>query len=155
MPQERIPIAADHAGYELKERLARVLAERGFEVENLGVDSTDSSDYPDYAHPLAQEVSSGRARRGVLLCGSGIGMDIVANRYPNVRAGVIWTEELAKLSREHNDLNVLVLPARFLSPDDAERILERWLDTPFEGGRHERRVEKIEHSSTASQERRP
>lgn len=141
---ERIPIAADHAGFELKEALERTLRELGYDVEDLGVDTAAATDYPDQARPLARKVSTGEAARGVLLCGSGIGMDIAANRFPRVRAGVIWSEELAALSRRHNDLNVLVLPARFLSEEEAVRILRTWLDTPFEGGRHARRVEKID-----------
>ena len=146
MSKERIPIASDHAGYELKERLRKVLEEAGYEVEDIGTHSPSSTDYPDYAHPLAQEVSDGRAQRGVLLCGTGLGMSYVANRYPNVRAGVAWSPEVAELARKHNDANILVLPARFVSEEDGIRILRTWLDTPFEGGRHGRRVEKIERT---------
>jgi ribose 5-phosphate isomerase B len=142
--REVIPIASDHAGFELKERLARKLEELGYEVRDLGTDSPTSSDYPDYAHPLAREVSAGEVRRGVLLCGTGLGMSFVANRYPNVRAAVAWSAEVAELARKHNDANVLVLPARFLSEAQGEEILITWLQTPFEGGRHERRVSKIE-----------
>ncbi len=141
---ERIPIASDHAGFEMKERLRKVLGEMGFEVEDIGTHDTSSTDYPDYAHPLAQEVSDGRARRGVLLCGTGLGMSYTANRYPGVRAAVAWTPEIAELARRHNDANVLVLPARFVSDSDALAILQSWLGTEFEGGRHVRRVEKIE-----------
>jgi ribose 5-phosphate isomerase B len=141
---ELIPIAADHAGFELKEQLEQRLRERGFEVKDLGTDSPSSTDYADFAHPLARLVSSGESKRGVLLCGTGLGMAYVANRYPNVRAAVVWSPEIAELARRHNDANVLVLPARFLSPEDAERILEVWLSTDFEGGRHARRVDKIE-----------
>jgi ribose 5-phosphate isomerase B len=141
---ELIPIASDHAGYELKEVLARKLEEMGYRVRNLGTDRPDSTDYPDYAHPLAQEVSRGEVRRGVLLCGTGLGMSYVANRYPRVRAAVAWSPEIAELARRHNDANVLVLPARFLTAEEGERILKTWLETPFDGGRHERRVEKIE-----------
>jgi ribose 5-phosphate isomerase B len=121
-----------------------VLRDLGYDVEDLGTDSPNATDYPDFAHPLAHEVSTGEAKRGVLLCGSGIGMDIVANRYPGVRAAVIWNAELAELSRRHNDINVLVLPARFISEEEAVAILRAWLETPFEGGRHERRVRKID-----------
>lgn len=145
MGTETIPIASDHAGFALKEKLARALADMGYDVENLGTSSEVSTDYPDYAHPLAREVSEGKARRGVLLCGTGLGMSYVANRYPNVRAGVAWTPEVAKLAREHNDSNVLVLPARFVTEAEALEILKTWLATPFEGGRHERRVDKIDH----------
>lgn len=141
---EHIPIASDHAGFEMKEKLERALTEMGYAVDDLGAESEQSSDYADFAHPLAKKVSSGEAKRGVLLCGTGLGMSYVANRYPHVRAAVAWTPEIAELARKHNDANVLVLPARFLSDDDGVRILKAWLDTPFEGGRHERRVGKIE-----------
>ncbi len=141
---ERIPIASDHAGYELKERLRAALDELGYDAADIGTHGTASTDYADYAHPLAEEVSDGRSHRGVLLCGTGLGMSYVANRYPGVRAAVAWTPEIAELARKHNNANVLVLPARFLSDEDALAILRRWLDTPFEGGRHERRVAKIE-----------
>jgi ribose 5-phosphate isomerase B len=144
MSKERIPIASDHAGFELKEKLEAWLREQGYSVTDLGTGTTDSTDYPDYAHPLAQRVSDGSAERGILLCGTGLGMSYVANRYPHVRAAVAWTPEIAELSRRHNDANVLALPARFLSEGDARQILKTWLETPFEHGRHERRVEKIE-----------
>lgn len=144
MPPERLPIASDHAGFPLKERLTRHLESLGFEVADLGTTSEASTDYADYAHPLAQEISGGGARRGILLCGTGLGMSYVANRYPHVRAAVAWTPEIAELARRHNDANILVLPARFLSEADARSILETWLATPFDGGRHARRVEKIE-----------
>ena len=150
MTAERIPIASDHAGVALRRRLAERLQALGYDVEDLGTDAEGSCDYPDYAHPLAERVAGGTARRGVLLCGTGLGMSYVANRYPGVRAAVAWTPEVAELSRQHNDANVLVLPARFLSDDDGVRILETWLATPFEGGRHGRRVEKIERAAAAA-----
>lgn len=149
MPRERIPIASDHAGFELKEKLRGALEALGFEADDLGTHDAGSTDYPDYAHPLAREVSDGRSRRGVLLCGTGLGMSYVANRYPHVRAAVAWTPEVAELARRHNDANVLVLPARFVSEDEAVRILKAWVETPFEGGRHERRVDKIEPAAPA------
>jgi ribose 5-phosphate isomerase B len=142
--KERIPIASDHAGFEMKEKISKALAALGFEVQDLGASSPASTDYPDYGHPLAEEISTGAAKRGVLLCGTGLGMSYVANRHPHVRAAVAWTPEIATLARKHNDANVLVLPARFISDEDGVAILKAWLDTPFEGGRHERRVEKIE-----------
>jgi ribose 5-phosphate isomerase B len=143
-PRERIPIASDHAGYEMKQKLEQVLEKMGYDVQDLGTNSEASTDYPDYAHPLAHEVSEGDAKRGILLCGTGLGMSYVANRYPRVRAAVVWAPEIAKLARQHNDANILVLPSRFLSEADAEQIVRTFLETPFEGGRHERRVEKIE-----------
>ena len=147
MTQETILIAADHAGVELKRKLEAELKKLGFGVRDLGTDSTASTDYPDYAHPLAKEVSEGKAKRGVLLCGTGLGMSYVANRYPHVRAAVTWSPEVAELAKSHNDANVLVLPARFLTDEDAKKILRVWLETPFQGGRHERRVVKIETPS--------
>jgi len=141
---ERIPIASDHAGFELKEKLAGALRELGYEVDDLGTDSGESTDYADYAHPLAEKVERGEVQRGVLLCGTGLGMAYAANRHRGVRAAVAWNADVARLAREHNDANVLVLPARYLSEADGVAILRTWLDTPFEGGRHERRVAKIE-----------
>jgi ribose 5-phosphate isomerase B len=144
MTRELIPVASDHAGFELKQVIAKTLLDLGFDVQDLGTDSGASTDYADFAHPLAAEISSGEVRRGVLLCGTGLGMSYAANRHPHVRAAVAWSAEIAELSRKHNDANVLVLPARFVSQDDGVAILKAWLSTPFEGGRHERRVEKIE-----------
>ena len=141
---ERIPIGADHAGFAMKERLVAELKKLGYEPIDLGTNSPDSTDYPDYAHPVAQQVESGQAKRGILLCGTGLGMSYAANRHHGVRAAVAWTPEVAKLAREHNDANVLVLPARFVSDEEGLSILKTWLDTPFEGGRHQRRVAKIE-----------
>jgi ribose 5-phosphate isomerase B len=152
---ERIPIASDHAGYELKERLGQVLAEMGYEVEDVGTHGPASTDYPDYAHPLAQAVSEGRVDRGVLLCGTGLGMSYAANRWAGVRAGVAWAPEIAELARKHNDANVLVLPARFVSEEDAIAILKTFLATEFEGGRHGRRVAKIEPSIERSASESP
>ncbi|MFM2139808.1 MAG: ribose-5-phosphate isomerase [Gemmatimonadota bacterium] len=143
-PAERIPIGSDHAGFELKEKLEAVLTGLGYAVDDVGTHSTASTDYPDYAHPVASQVESGRAKRGILLCGTGLGMSYAANRHHGVRAAVAWTPEVAALSRQHNDSNVLVLPARFLTEAEATRILTTWLETPFDGGRHEARVKKIE-----------
>ena len=122
------------------------LVKLGYEVQDLGTHSPSSSDYADFAHPLAKEISEGEADRGILLCGTGLGMSYVANRYPHVRAAVVWSPEIAELARKHNDANVLVLPSRFVSEEDAVSILKTFLDTGFEGGRHERRVEKIERT---------
>src|SRR5436305_10631100 len=141
---EKILIASDHAGFELKEKLERALGDLGYDVQDLGTNSSDSTDYADYAHPLAQQVSEGAVKRGVLLCGTGLGMSYTANRYPHVRAAIAWNPEIAKLAREHNDSNVLVVPARFVSEELGIAILKSWLDTPFEGGRHARRIDQIE-----------
>ncbi len=146
---ERIPIASDHAGFALKERLVRVLDELGFAVDDLGTSSPASTDYPDYAHPVAARVERGEAARGILLCGTGLGMSYAANRHRGVRAAVAWSPDVARLSREHNDANVLVIPARFVSDEDGIAILRTWLATPFEGGRHQRRVDKIEPEEPA------
>jgi ribose 5-phosphate isomerase B len=143
----RIAIASDHAGFELKETLEAALREMGYTVDDLGTNTEASTDYADYAHPLAERVSTGQVARGVLLCGTGLGMSYTANRYPHVRAAVSWAPEIAELARRHNDANVLVLPARFVDSDAALQILKVWLNTPFEGGRHERRVVKIERPS--------
>lgn len=141
---ERIPIASDHAGFEMKEHLRAALEQMGYEVEDIGTHSAASTDYPDYAHPLAERVERGEATRGVLLCGTGLGMSYAANRHHGVRAAVSWTPEIAELARKHNDANVLVVPARFVSEGDAVEILKAFLATPFEGGRHANRVKKIE-----------
>jgi ribose 5-phosphate isomerase B len=141
---EVIPIGADHAGFALKERLKQELQALGYEPLDLGTHSADSTDYPDYAHPVASQVEHGDARRGVLLCGTGLGMAYAANRHHGVRAAVAWTPEVARLARAHNDANVLVLPARFVTEQQGLEILRAWLTEPFEGGRHQRRVQKIE-----------
>jgi len=129
----------------MKNRLVAELKQLGYEPEDIGAnDPAKPDDYPDYAHPLAKEVSDGEVKRGILLCGSGVGMDIVANRYPGVRAALAWSPAIGELSRRHNDSNVLVLPARFMSDAEAIDTMKVWLDTKFEGGRHERRVKKID-----------
>jgi ribose 5-phosphate isomerase B len=141
---EVIPIASDHAGVDLKARLITELRSLGFEPLDLGTTGAESVDYPDFAHAVAGRVERHDARRGVLLCGTGLGMSYAANRHHGVRAAVAWTPEIARLAREHNDANVLVLPARFVSEDDGVRILKTWLETEFAGGRHSRRVAKID-----------
>jgi ribose 5-phosphate isomerase B len=141
---EVIPIGSDHAGYELKERLVEELRGLGYEPLDLGTHGTDSTDYPDYAHSVATKVEQHHASRGVLLCGTGLGMSYAANRHPGVRAAVAWSPEVARLAREHNDANILILPARFVSEDEGIEILKTWLDTQFAGGRHARRLEKID-----------
>jgi ribose 5-phosphate isomerase B len=141
---EVIPIGSDHAGFQLKERLVEELRALGYEPLDLGTHSADSADYPDFAHSVASKVENRDAERGVLLCGTGLGMSYAANRHPGVRAAVAWSPEIAQLAREHNDANILILPARFVSEDEGVEILKTWLDTQFSGGRHSRRVEKIE-----------
>lgn len=144
---EAIPIGADHAGFQLKERLVKELASLGYVPVDVGTYSDDSVDYPDFAHRVAERVETGENARGVLLCGTGLGMSYAANRHPGVRAAVAWTPEIAHLAREHNDANVLVLPARFLDEAQGVTILREWLNTPFAGGRHARRVAKIEENA--------
>ena len=141
---EVLPIASDHAGFELKRRLVAELRALGFEPEDLGTNSPASTDYPDYAHAVAERVEHGTARRGILICGTGLGMSYAANRHPGVRGAVVWNDEVARLSRQHNDANILILPARFLSADEAVGVLHAWLSTPFEGGRHAARVARID-----------
>ena len=144
---ETIPIAADHAGYELKQRLVDELRRLGYTPLDLGTNSAESTDYPAFAHDVAGRVEQGAAARGVLLCGTGLGMSYAANRHHGVRAAVAWTPEVARLARQHNDANVLVLPSRFVTPEEGAEILRAWLDTDFEGGRHARRVAGIEAGS--------
>jgi ribose 5-phosphate isomerase B len=146
----RIAIAADHAGFSLKEKLRDELRRGGHDVRDLGTSSTDSTDYPDYAAAVAHEVTSGAVDRGVLVCSTGVGMSIAANKIAGVRAAVASSDEQVKLTREHNDLNVLTLGAKFTPIEDAVRWVDIFLKTPFSGGeRHARRLEKIaqlEHS---------
>jgi ribose 5-phosphate isomerase B len=142
---EKIWVGADHAGFELKQKLVAELKRLGYEPVDAGPARLDpADDFPDFGKPVAEAVSEGIARRGVLTCGTGLGMSYVANRFPQVRAAVVWSPEIAALSRKHNDANILVLPARFMNEKQALDTLHTFLDTPFEGGRHERRVEKIE-----------
>jgi ribose 5-phosphate isomerase B len=144
---ERIPIGSDHAGFQLKGKLKSRLVELGFEVEDVGTDSEESTDYPEFAKKVASLVAGGQTSRGILMCGTGLGMSYAANRFRGVRAAVAWTPEIATLSRNHNDSNVLVLPARFIPEEQALEILEAWLEAEFEGGRHSRRVSKIENET--------
>ena len=143
MSPKKIAIGADHAGFELKRVLKDVLAGLGHAVADFGTDGMDSVDYPDFAQSVASEVSEGKVDLGVLICGSGIGMSIAANRYPGVRAALCHDEETARLAREHNDANVLVLGSRLTGEDDAKACLRVFLQTEFEGGRHARRVAKL------------
>ena len=140
---EKIGIACDHAGYEMKEFLTGYLSSKGFEVFDFGCHSEESCDYPDHAHPMAEALENGEFPRAIGICGSGEGMAMTLNKHQKVRASLVWIPEIAKLTRLHNDSNVLVLPARFISNEEALEILNEWLNTEFEGGRHIRRVEKI------------
>ena len=140
---KKIALAADHAGYEEKEKIKQTLDELGVQYEDMGTASTDSVDYPDYARKVGEAVSSGAFEQGLLVCGSGTGMAIAANKIHGVRAAVAWNEDIARLAREHNDANVLSLPARFMSPEEAVKVVKAWFSAGFEGGRHAKRVEKI------------
>lgn len=139
----RLALGADHAGFELKEHLRHHLERQGHDVEDLGTRSSEPTDYPDYAAEVARAVSSGRAERGLLVCGTGTGMAIAANKVPGVRAAPCADAEAARLARAHNDANVLALAGRRLAPAAGEEILDTFLATPFDGGRHARRLEKI------------
>ena len=145
MPIVRVAIGSDHAGYDLKEALKRALAELHPDIEedDLGTTGPDSVDYPDFAARVAERVAAGRADRGILVCGTGIGMAMAANKVRGIRAASVNDEVSARLAREHNDANVLALGGRVTPPDTAVRLMKIFLDTPFTGGRHKRRVEKI------------
>ena len=138
-----VAIGADHAGFELKQVLIDLLKEKGLSVNDLGTYSADSVDYPDFAHPVANAVEDGMAGFGVLVCGSANGVAITANKHQGIRAALCWTPEIASLSRQHNNANVICIPSRFVSTAQAEEMLTAFLETPFEGGRHEGRVGKI------------
>jgi ribose 5-phosphate isomerase B len=138
----KIFIGCDHAGFELKEWLKQLLKDKGHQVEDLGTNSADSTDYPDFAHAVARAVASTNGV-GVLLCGSGNGVAMAANKHADIRAAVCWNEEIARLARQHNDANIICIPARFVSKELTEKMTELFLSTGFEGGRHQRRVQKI------------
>lgn len=138
-----VSIGCDHAGFETKVRIVEMLQAQGYAVIDHGAYSTESVDYPDFIHPVAKDVESGEAETGVILCGSGNGAAMTANKHQGIRAALCWTEELAALARQHNNANVLSVPARFVSVDLALRMTEVFLHSTFEGGRHARRVEKI------------
>jgi ribose 5-phosphate isomerase B len=138
-----IAIGADHAGFEYKEAIKQWLSEQGFTVEDKGTHSLDSTDYPDYAHPVASMVEDGKAGVGILICGSANGVAISANKHQGIRAALCWNTDVAALARQHNSANVICIPARFVSMDEAKKMVEIFLGTEFEGGRHQNRVDKI------------
>lgn len=141
---KKIAIAADHAGFDEKEKLKATLDEIGVEYDDMGTTSSDSVDYPDYARKVAEAVASGEYDQGLLVCGSGTGMAIAANKVKGVRAAVAWNEEIARLARQHNNANVLSIAARFTPDEEVKKIVKAWFGADFEGGRHERRVDKLE-----------
>ena len=138
-----IGLASDHAGYELKEFVKQFLQSKNIPFIDYGTHSTDSCDYPEFAHALANGMFSGEVNRGIAVCGSGEGISMTLNKHQHVRAALVWTAEIAGLTRQHNDANVLVMPGRFITTQEAEEIMEKFLTTEFEGGRHVARVEKI------------
>jgi ribose 5-phosphate isomerase B len=140
----KIAVGSDHAGFEAKKAVVDWLLAHGYEVIDKGTFSPDSVDYPDFAKAVAHSVAHGEAEQGILLCGSGVGVSIVANKIKGIRAALVFNEEIAHLSREHNNANVMCLPARFLNRNQIEQCLTNWFQAQFEGGRHERRVAKIE-----------
>lgn len=139
----KISIGNDHAGPDYKNAIVTVLKDRGYNVTNHGTDTLDSVDYPDFAHAVAKDVDAKTADLGIVICGSAQGVSMTVNKYQSVRGAVCWTKEIASLAREHNNANIICIPARFTSIPQAIAMVETFLDTPFEGGRHERRVEKI------------
>ena len=140
---EKIGIACDHAGYELKEFLTGYLASKGFEVFDFGCHSEESCDYPDHAHPMAEALENGEFPRAIGICGSGEGMAMTLNKHKGIRAGIVWRKEIAELIKQHNNANVIVLPARFISNSEAVEFVSTYINSEFEGGRHEARIAKI------------
>jgi ribose 5-phosphate isomerase B len=140
---EKIGLACDHAGFKMKEYLRIWLIDEGYAVMDFGCNSSESCDYPDFGHPLAQAVSNGICTVGISLCGSGNGINMVVNKYPKIRSALCWNKEIASLARRHNDANICALPARFISPGDAHLIIQEFLNTDFEAGRHATRIKKI------------
>ena len=138
-----IGLCSDHAGFELKEQVKAWLESKGLSYQDFGTHSTDSCDYPDYAHPMAQAVEAGNVYPGIAICGTGNGIGMTLNKHQGIRAALCWNAEIAQLARAHNDANVLLMPGRFNSWDEAEKILEVFFATEFEGGRHQRRIDKI------------
>jgi ribose 5-phosphate isomerase B len=143
LKKKTLAIVADHAGFELKEKLFRYLLKEGYEVKDFGTFSRESVDYPDYGHPLAEAVSRGEYDLGISICGTGNGINMVVNKHPGIRSALCWNEEISRLARAHNDANICALPGRFISESEAYLIVRTFLNTEFEGGRHKRRVDKI------------
>ena len=139
----KIVIGSDHAGFEYKEAIKQYLAKNNIETIDVGTHSTESCDYPDYAHAAAREIENGNSEYGILICGSANGVAITANKHQKIRAALCWQNEIASLARLHNDANIICLPARFVTVDEAEEMVHTFLSTDFEGGRHQKRVEKI------------
>ena len=143
MDVKTIGLACDHAGFPLKQFVIQYLESKGYQYKDFGTYSDTSCDYPDFAHPLAEAVESGECYPGIAICGSGEGMAMTLNKHQGIRAGLAWCKDVAGLIRQHNNANILVMPGRFIDNKTAEKIMDKFFKTPFEGGRHERRVEKI------------
>jgi ribose 5-phosphate isomerase B len=141
---KKISIGSDHAGFELKSGIIGYLKSKGFQVVDKGCFTPERADYPDLGHAVAESITNKETETGILMCGSGIGISISANRHKGIRAALCWTGEIAKLARQHNDANILVLPARFMDPEEAYHCIDVFLNESFEGGRHQARIEKIE-----------
>ena len=139
----KLAMGGDHAGYQLKETIKRLLASKSIDVTDYGPYSDESVDYPDFVHPVCQDVLKGSADLGILICGSGNGVAMTANKYQGIRCGLCWSPDIAALTRQHNNANVIALPARFITEEEAVLIVNSFLDATFEGGRHQRRVNKI------------
>lgn len=144
----KVAFASDHAGYQLKKHLIEVMENKGYECVDFGTHSEESCDYPDYAHPAAESVERGECEFGIAMCGTGNGIAMTLNKHLGIRAALCWLPEIAALAKQHNNANILVLPARFVSFEEADRILDAYLNNSFEGGRHQRRIDKIPCSST-------
>lgn len=144
MDKEKIGMASDHAGYDMKEAIKARLEAAGYEVVDFGTHSADSCDYADYAHPLANAISTGALKRGVAFCGSGNGINMTLNHHAGVRSAYCWQDEITALARQHNDANICVMPARFLTEEQCWQFAQTFLSTPFDGGRHQKRIEKID-----------
>ncbi|MBL1279005.1 MAG: ribose 5-phosphate isomerase B [Fluviicola sp.] len=138
-----LPIGSDHAGFELKKAIIEFMTKKGYELEDFGCYSEESIDYPDFGHPVAEKVESNKDVLGIVICGSGNGINMTANKHQGVRSALCWKAEIAQLAREHNDANILALPARYLTTEEALTIVDVFFSTEFEGGRHARRVDKI------------
>jgi len=143
MSQKIIPIGADHAGFNLKGKIIEFLESKGYQVKDFGCFSEESIDYPDFAHPVAGMIEQNTGMLGILICGSGNGINMTANKHKEIRSALCWNAEIAALARQHNDANIVALPARFISEQEALEIVETFLGTAFEGGRHQRRIDKI------------
>lgn len=140
---KKIAVGGDHAGYQQKDEIVAMLKEAGYELVDFGTNGPESVDYPDYAHPVAEEVEQGKADVGIVFCGSGNGIAMTVNKHQGIRAAIAWTKELAELARQHNNANILSIPARFVSLETTKEMVKAFLTTDFEGGRHERRIKKI------------